>query len=140
MCGILGEYSPKNSLVPLEKFKDLLKSSNRRGPDESSIISISENVRFGFNRLSILDLSKEATQPIWSPSRRYLIVFNGEIYNHMELRKSLGEFGKEIKSNGDTVSLAYCIDKWGVEESIKILEGMFAIGVWDKKERCFFLS
>ena len=58
----------------------------------------------------------------------------------MELRKSLGEFGEEIISNGDTVSLAYCIDKWGVEESIKILEGMFAIGVWDKKERCFFLA
>ncbi len=140
MCGILGEYSPKNSLLPLEKFKELLKFSSRRGPDETSIISTSRGVRFGFNRLSILDLSKEATQPIWSPSRRYLIVFNGEIYNHMELRKSLGEFGEEIKSNGDTVSLAYFIDRWGVEKSIKILEGMFAIGVWDKKKRCFFLA
>ena len=54
-----------------------------------------DEIRFGFNRLSILDLSKEASQPIWSPSRRYLIVFNGEIYNHIELRKVLGNFGEK---------------------------------------------
>ena len=140
MCGILGEYSPKNRLLPLGKFKYLLEFSNSRGPDESSIISISDEIRFGFNRLAVLDLSKEASQPIWSPSRRYLIVFNGEIYNHIELRKSLGKDQEKITSNGDTVSLAYCIDRWGVEESIKVLEGMFAIGVWDKKEKCLFLA
>ena len=56
-----------------------------------------------------------------------------------ELRRKLGEFGKEIQSNGDTVSLAYLIDKWGVLKSIKMLEGMFAIGVWDKQEKYLFL-
>ena len=130
----------KNRLLPLEKFKKILGYSKPRGPDGSSIISTSGKIRFGFNRLSILDLSNQAAQPIWSPSGRYLIVFNGEVYNHMELRKKLGEFGKEIQSNGDTVSLAYLIDKWGVLKSIKMLEGMFAIGVWDKQEKYLFLA
>ena len=106
MCGILGEYSPSNSLPSLESFKKILDISKSRGPDETSIKSISSKVRFGFNRLSILDLSKEASQPIWSPSERYLIVFNGEIYNHIELRKNLGVFGANIKSHGDTVILS----------------------------------
>ena len=140
MCGILGEYSPSNRLPSLEKFKKILDISKSRGPDETSIKSISGKVRFGFNRLSILDLSKEASQPIWSPSGRYLIVFNGEIYNHIELRKSLGDFGENIKSHGDTVSLSYCIDKWGINKSIESLEGMFAIGVWDRKEKCLSLA
>ena len=140
MCGILGEYSPKKSLLPLERFKTLLDISKSRGPDQSCIESTSGKVRFGFNRLSILDLSKEASQPIWSPSGRYLIVFNGEIYNHIELRKSLSDFGKNIKSHGDTVSLAYCIDKWGINKSIEYLDGMFAIGVWDRQEKCLSLA
>jgi len=140
LCGILGEYSPSNRLPPLEKFKKILDISKSRGPDETSIKSISGKVRFGFNRLSILDLSKEASQPIWSPSGRYLIVFNGEIYNHLELRKNLGGFGANIKSHGDTVSLAYCIDKWGINKSIDFLEGMFAIGVWDRNSSCLFLA
>ena len=79
---------------------------------------------------------QEASQPIWSPSGRYLIVFNGEIYNHLELRKNLGGFGANIKSHGDTVSLAYCIDKWGINKSIDSLEGMFAIGIWDRDSSC----
>ena len=140
MCGILGEYSPKNSLLPLEKFKNLLNISKSRGPDESSIKSTSRKVRFGFNRLSILDLSTEASQPIWSPSGRYLIVFNGEIYNHIELRNRLGDFGSNITSHGDTVSLAYCIDKWGINKSIELLEGMFAIGIWDRQAKCLSLA
>ena len=140
MCGILGEYSPSNRLPSLERFKKILDISKSRGPDETSIKSISGKVRFGFNRLSILDLSKEASQPIWSPSGRYLIVFNGEIYNHLELRKNLGVFGANIKSHGDTVSLAYCIDKWGINKSIDSLEGMFAIGIWDRDSRCLSLA
>ena len=140
MCGILGEYSPSNRLPSLESFKKILDISKSRGPDETSIKSISGKVRFGFNRLSILDLSKEASQPIWSPSGRYLIVFNGEIYNHLELRKNLGVFGANIKSHGDTVSLAYCIDKWGINKSIDYLEGMFAIGIWDRDSRCLSLA
>ena len=140
MCGILGEFSLTNNLIPLDQFQRILDISKSRGPDESYIKSISGKVRFGFNRLSILDLSKEASQPIWSPSGRYLIVFNGEIYNHLKLRLDLGEIGKKIKSHGDTASLAYCIDLWGINNTIHRLEGMFAIGVWDRKTKCLSLA
>ena len=140
MCGILGEYSQRNNLIPARNFKYLLNLSKSRGPDDSSIKSASGKVRFGFNRLAILDLSKEGSQPIWSPSGRYLIVFNGEIYNHFELRKNLDKCGENIRSHGDTASLAYCIDEWGVDRTIEFLEGMFAIGVWDKEERCIYLA
>ena len=140
MCGILGEYSPKKKLIPLERFKSLLDISKTRGPNETSIKSTHGEIRFGFNRLSILDLSKRASQPIWSPSGRYLIVFNGEIYNHLELRKKLGDFGRNIKSHGDTVSLAYFIDKWGIFKSIELLDGMFAIGIWDREVKCLSLA
>ena len=88
-------FSKNKKLIPLERFKSLLNISKTRGPNESSIKSTYGEIRFGFNRLSILDLSKRASQPIWSPSGRYLIVFNGEIYNHLELRKKLGDFGKK---------------------------------------------
>ena len=140
MCGILGEFSPTNSLTPIDRFKSILKISKSRGPDESSIKSASGKIQFGFNRLSILDLSKEASQPVWSPSGRYLIVFNGEIYNHQKLRSDLGIFGENIKSHGDTVSLAYCIDKWGINKSIDCLEGMFAIGIWERHSSCISLA
>ena len=63
MCGILGEFSLTNSLTPIDRFKSILKISKSRGPDESSIKSASGKIQFGFNRLSILDLSKEASQP-----------------------------------------------------------------------------
>ena len=140
MCGILGEFSLKNNLIPIDQFKRILEISKARGPDESNIKSASGKIRFGFNRLAILDLSKEASQPIWSPSGRYLIVFNGEIYNHQILRSDLGDFGKKIKSHGDTASLAYCIDRWGITNTINRLEGMFAIGVWDIEKKCLSLS
>ena len=140
MCGILGEYSPKKKLIALERFKSILDISKTRGPNDTSIKSTHGEIRFGFNRLSIIDLSKRASQPIWSPSGRYLIVFNGEIYNHLELRKKLGDFGRNIKSHGDTVSLAYFIDEWGIFKSIELLDGMFAIGIWDRKARCLSLA
>ena len=71
---------------------------------------------------------------------RYLIVFNGEIYNHLELRKKLGDFGRNINSHGDTVSLSYFIDEWGIFKSIELLDGMFAIGIWDRKAKCLSLA
>ena len=140
MCGILGEFSLTNSLTPIDRFKSILKISKSRGPDESSIKSASGKIQFGFNRLSILDLSKEASQPVWSPSRRYLIVFNGEIYNHQKLRSDLGIVGETIKSHGDTASLVYCIDRWGITNTIKKIEGMFSLAVWDVKKRRLSLA
>ena len=130
MCGILGEYSPSNRLPSLERFKKILDISKSRGPDETSIKSISSKVRFGFNRLSILDLSKEASQPIWSPSGRYLIVFNGEIYNYMELRKDLAD-SWDFHTLSDTETILAAYHKYG-EDCLNYLRGMFAFALWER--------
>ena len=140
MCGILGQFSLNNNLIPKEQFQNILALSKSRGPDQTCVEIVPKRVQFGFNRLSVLDLSNKGSQPIWSPSGRYLIAFNGEIYNHQSLRLELGGIEKQIKSHGDTATLAYCIDANGVINTIKKLEGMFAIAVWDKLKDCIFLS
>ena len=140
MCGILGEFSPNNNLISNAEFKSILRISKNRGPDESRVETLDGGIRFGFNRLSILDNSNRASQPIWSPSGRYLIVFNGEIYNHHKLRLRLGEIGEKIESHGDTVSLAYFIEEWGINDTINKLDGMFALGIWDLKKKRLVLA
>ena len=89
MCGIFGEFVFKGSLTEKEQFFSLLKKSRKRGPDSEGYFSNEKNIRLGFNRLAILDLTANANQPIHSPSKRYSMVFNGEIYNYLELRNTL---------------------------------------------------
>jgi asparagine synthase (glutamine-hydrolysing) len=99
MCGFLIEYTPKN-ITAKEKFLELLALSNKRGPDFQGYDSHNDIVQFGFNRLAILDLSLAGQQPMTSYNNRYLIVFNGEIYNHLDLRKKL--VFKKFKGFSDT--------------------------------------
>ena len=131
MCGLLGEVSFGDNLSSPKLFSNLLSLSLSRGPDATKIESIANRLRFGFNRLSIIDPSENSDQPIWSPSKRYLIVYNGEIYNYPELRSRLADKGKNINGYGDTPTLAKCLDEWGIEKTITMLDGMFAIGIWD---------
>ena len=131
MCGFLGEINFNGNLSDSESFKNLLKLSKPRGPDQTRIEVVGDRIRFAFNRLAILDLSENATQPMWSPSGRYLIIFNGEIYNHTKLRNKLSNRGSDLKSHGDTATLVACIDEWGIYKTIEKLDGMFSIGIWD---------
>ena len=135
MCGLLGEVTFGCDLSSPKIFNDLLSLSDHRGPDVTQVENIANRLRFGFNRLSIIDPSENSNQPIWSPSKRYLIVYNGEIYNHSELRSRLSGRGENIKGYGDTPTLAMCFDEWGIEKTISKLDGMFAIGVWDNLEK-----
>ena len=89
MCGILGEFVYDDILLGRDEFICLLNLSRKRGPDSQDYYSKENIIQFGFNRLAILDLTNNANQPIHSPSKRYTMVFNGEIYNHLELRSSL---------------------------------------------------
>ena len=90
MCGFLGEFSKdKGSLIDKNTFISLLDLSNRRGPDNQGYFSNKQTLQFGFNRLSIQDLSENSNQPIQSSCKRYTMLFNGEIYNHLELRSLL---------------------------------------------------
>jgi len=140
MCGILGEVVyGSESLTTQKNFISLLNLSRSRGPDSQGYFTNDYFFQFGFNRLSILDLSDNGNQPIQSSSGRYTMVFNGEIYNHVELRKSL-PYGKyKFKGNGDTESLIACFDHFGVEKTVQQLDGMFAIGIYDNQEKTIHL-
>ena len=139
MCGLLGEMAFESRLTEVDRFQRLLALSRSRGPDGTRVETVGNRLRFGFNRLSVVDLSENAHQPMWSPSQRYLIIFNGEIYNHFELRNKLSRKGNNLKSYGDTATLAACFDEWGIQGTVIQLDGMFAIGIWDQYENSLSL-
>lgn len=129
MCGFLLEYTP-NNLTPKKIFLDLLALSQKRGPDSQGYTSHNDIVQFGFNRLAILDLSEAGQQPMASHNNRFLIVFNGEIYNHQSLRKQLNF--NSFRGNSDTETITACIEEWGIRKTVSNLDGMFAISIFDK--------
>ena len=136
MCRLFGEiaFGPQKSDLPV--FEQLLRLSKPGGPDATRIVD--DGVcRMGFNRLAILDLSEKANQPMYSPSKRYLVSFNGEVYNHNALRKLCDD--KPYVGTSDTETLTHCFDKFGVENTIYQLDGMFAIAVWDTLEATLYL-
>lgn len=94
----------------------------------------------GHARLSILDLSREGHQPMASTSGRYVIVYNGEIYNHGEMRKELAASGVAFRGHSDTEVLLAGIEAWGLRRTLERSIGMFALGLWDKRERTLFLA
>ncbi|MBT4732187.1 asparagine synthetase B, partial [Candidatus Woesearchaeota archaeon] len=128
MCGIFGVLSSNlpnnvNSLV-----NNVLSTLHHRGPDDRGTWSdLSAGVVLGHTRLSILDLTAAGHQPMVSLSGRYIIVFNGEIYNHQSLRKELQKIKNEFiwKGGSDTETLLACFDTWGVEKTFKKIVGMF---------------
>ncbi|UAB81217.1 asparagine synthase (glutamine-hydrolyzing) [Marixanthomonas sp. SCSIO 43207] len=115
----------------------LLSMSRLRGPDSQRYISKQPNLQFGFNRLSILELSEAGDQPIVSHDKRYILVFNGEIYNHLDLRNRLNF--KEFKGESDSETITACFVEWGVHKTIDQLNGMFSMAVYDTLEEEFYL-
>jgi len=141
MCGITGFYS-KN----LSTFNNAILKMNsalyHRGPDFSGIWQDrSAGIVFGHQRLSILDLSPAGNQPMISNSGRYIITYNGEFYNHLEIRKELNEMNLNInwQSNSDTETFLEAIEYWGIDSALKKVVGMFACALWDKKNRSLTL-
>lgn len=114
-----------------------------RGPDDSGLwVDVPNGIAITHQRLSILDLSPAGRQPMSSPSGRYVISFNGEIYNHLSLRRLL-ERRKLLTSpwigTSDTETLLCCIEKLGLEETLNLSSGMFAFALWDSNEKRLFL-
>jgi asparagine synthase (glutamine-hydrolysing) len=131
MCGFLGEYLFNNTLPTSNKiFEDLLLLSKHRGPDFTKIVNY-KNFQLGFNRLAILDLSELGNQPMLSPSKRYQLVINGEIYNYKELQEKYKIIN--LQSTSDTEVVVHLIDLLGIEKTIQELNGMFAISVFDSE-------
>ena len=114
-----------------------------RGPDDEGVWTDPEaGIGFGHRRLAIIDLSPLGHQPMASQSGRYVVSYNGEIYNHLALRAELEGSGSRDNWRGhsDTETLAECIDAWGLEVTLRKCVGMFALSVWDKKERLLQLA
>ncbi len=138
MCGIAGILGDVEPHV-IEKMTDLLA---HRGPDDRGTWTAEldgRRVMLGSRRLAIQDLSPAGHMPMTSHDGRYIVVFNGEIYNHIELRAELEALGETFRSTGDTEVLLTAYARWGAEFLHK-LNGMFAIAIWDRESRELFIA
>lgn len=114
-----------------------------RGPDDlGTWVDEHGGIALGHTRLSILDLSPSGRQPMESPCGRYVLVYNGEIYNHQRIRRSLNEREglSQWRGHSDTETLLACIACRGVEETLATIEGMFAFALWDRQQRALYLA
>ena len=130
MCGFLAEYNIV-SQKELDKgsFLEILSLSYNRGPDSQGYYSVQNKVQMGFNRLAIIDTSLAGQQPMISPNKKFTIVFNGEIYNHLDLRKKLPF--NSYRGHSDTETITVCLEIWGIEKTVKALNGMFAMVIFN---------
>lgn len=133
MCRLFGNIGLKNNSESIseKEFRFLTLLSKAGGPDHTGYF-MDDHVWFGFNRLSILDVSDNGNQPIFSPSKRFITMLNGEIYNFKELIDIYDL--SELRSNSDSEVVCQLIDKIGYDKTIPLLEGMFAIVCWDFEE------
>lgn len=125
MCGIL--YS-NDSEINKEDFLNSLNLMLHRGPDAPLCYVEHENSKLGHNRLSILDLNERSNQPFYSDDKRFVIIFNGEIYNYLELAK---EYGIKLRTSSDTELLLKLYLSQGLEKTLNLLNGMFAFVILD---------
>jgi asparagine synthase (glutamine-hydrolysing) len=111
-----------------------------RGPDDDGVyLDTERGVALGFRRLAIIDLTPLGHQPMQGPRGRYWITFNGEIYNHHELRKELVNAGVEFRGRSDTEVLCAGLEVWGIRETFVRAAGMFGVAIWDTQERVLTL-
>ena len=139
MCGIAGILSIDSSKIDLKRLKLMTDSIRHRGPDgEGQWIDDSGKIGLGHRRLSIIDLSDSASQPMHYLGR-YCIVFNGEIYNYVEIKTDLQNKGYTFKTNSDTEVLMALYDL-KKEDCLEYLDGMFSFVIWDNKEKTTFCA
>jgi len=145
MCGVAGFLLQSNDKSLLNFDEVLTNMSNsilHRGPDDFGIwCDELDGIGLAHRRLSILDLSKAGHQPMQSKNERYVISFNGEIYNHMEIRIKIENLNPTINWNGhsDTETVLAAFELFGIEESLSMFTGMFAISLWDRKNQTLSL-
>lgn len=141
MCGFTGILG--HSSCDIDTLNRMICTLHHRGPDNQGIWC-EQNIGIGlaFARLSILDLSSAGHQPMESSSGRFMVVFNGEIYNHLAIRDELNRSNHAPvwRGHSDTETLLAGFDAWGIESTLKRTIGMFAIGIWDKDNRILTLA
>src|SRR5690242_12790014 len=138
MCGFAGvfvsRYSDREALG--QQLGAMTSAIRHRGPDDEGFWTNADGrVGFGFRRLAILDLSEHGHQPMQSASSRFTIVYNGEVFNHVELRRELEGRGHRFRGHSDTEVILAAFEEWGVVRAVERFVGMFAIAAWDAKER-----
>ncbi|HEX9060672.1 MAG TPA: asparagine synthase (glutamine-hydrolyzing) [Clostridia bacterium] len=143
MCGIVGFWPGKEKFEAVDVLKKMSDSIIHRGPDDSGIwLDESTNAALGQRRLSIVDLSPMGHQPMMSSSGRYVIVFNGEIYNFNQIRKEIIDGHKGcylFKGTSDTEVMLEAFECFGIEASVRKFVGMFAFAVFDRSEKKLYL-
>lgn len=138
MCGIAGYIQRDSKPASAVILKAMTDSIAHRGPDDEGFFT-EENVAIGHRRLSIIDLSSAGHQPMLSTDKRYVIAYNGEVYNFQELRAELQVNGYRFNSQTDTEVVLNAYVKWG-SACVERFNGMFAFCVWDRKLRRMFLA
>ena len=136
MCGIAGILNLKGETLQAAAVRAMTDRIAHRGPDAEGIYA-DHHIALGHRRLSIIDLSESANQPMWDHAGRYALVFNGEIYNYQEVRAQLSDYPFRTHSDTEVVIAAY--ERWGVK-SLDRFNGMFAFVIWDTKEQVLFAA
>ncbi|HKU17765.1 MAG TPA: asparagine synthase (glutamine-hydrolyzing), partial [Candidatus Saccharimonadales bacterium] len=143
MCGITGFWDSERRVRTEDAVSTLgimTGAIRHRGPDdEGRFYDEPAGLALGFRRLSILDLSQEGHQPMASLRGRYVIAFNGEVYNHARLRPELEKAGFTFRGHSDTEVMLASIEHWGLERAIERFIGMFAFALWDRQARVLTL-
>ena len=146
MCGLAGQFCPPDSAATLADAGLLARMGDaiaHRGPDDSGVwLDRDAGIGFVHRRLAIVDLSPAGHQPMVSPAGRYVIVFNGEIYNHAKLRDELERSGSAPawRGHSDTETLLAGFEAWGVAGTLRKCIGMFAVALWDRRDRRLTLA
>ena len=138
MCGIAGFTRFSNRFGTEKTLETMGNAIIHRGPDAGGIF-LDEKIGFSHRRLSIIDLSESGNQPMVSHDGRYILVFNGEIYNFLPLRKELEKKGYPFRTHTDTEVLLALFEQSGKEALAKI-KGMFAFAIWDTNKRSLFIA
>ncbi|WP_159991776.1 asparagine synthase (glutamine-hydrolyzing) [Pelistega ratti] len=137
MCGIIGligSFEHKQQVL-----EQACRRIKERGPDSEGVwLSPQQHIGLAHVRLAIQDLSHQGHQPMHSENQRYVLVFNGEIYNHLSLRGQIND--KQWRGHSDTETLLACFEQWGVEETLKQVVGMFVFALWDKEKETLVLG
>ncbi|MBU1249211.1 MAG: asparagine synthase (glutamine-hydrolyzing) [Proteobacteria bacterium] len=138
MCGIAGIFDHLG--LGLERLgsraEAMARTLGHRGPDDHGLF-VDRGIAMSHTRLSVLDLSRQGAQPMLGPKARFALILNGEIYNHLELRR---ELGPDWRGTSDTETLLAALMRWGVEQTLSRLTGMFAFAFWDALERTLVLA
>ena len=139
MCGILGYINYKGNIIDKNIFIKSLNLMYHRGPDDYGIKNVGRSITLGHRRLSIVDLSSKGHQPMSDISSRYTLIFNGEIYNFIEIRAELIKKGHVFKSSSDAEVVLYAYVEWGVK-CVNKFNGMWAFAIWDSLKAELFVS